>query len=224
MEKAVEIRVEGRVSGGAVGVSDRVLGVAAMFGLAVERGAERVLFEAVELEVGPGEVVLITGASGAGKSTLLRRVAGELEREGSLRVVRLEEIEIERDRAVVDCFELPVEVAVGLLGKAGLAEAHVLLRAPAELSEGQQFRYRLAKFFASEGDVLVADEFCATLDRVTARAVAFQVGRFVRESVGSARPRAVVVATTHEDLAEDLRPTVRVWKGVGGRVEIERDG
>jgi hypothetical protein len=31
----------------------------------------------------------------------------------------------------------------------------------------------------------------------------------------------VLVATTHEDLADDLRPSVRVWKGLGTRVEIE---
>ena len=220
MKSSARVRVEGRVSGGAVRVTERVLGVAAMFGLSVESGVERVLFEEVELGIGPGDVVLITGPSGAGKSTLLRRIAAGLEARGDLRVVRMEGIALPGDRAVIDCFDLPVEVAAGCLARAGLAEAHVLLRAPAELSEGQQFRYRLAQFFASEDDVLIADEFCATLDRVTARGVAFGLGKFVRGSVGTGRPRVAIVATTHEDLAEDLLPTVRIWKGLGTRVEV----
>ncbi len=87
--------------------------------------------------------------------------------------------------------------------------------APAELSEGQRFRYRLAQFFASDADILIADEFAATLDRVTARVVAHQLGKFVR-----ARRRAAIVATTHEDLAEDLRPALRIWKGFGDLVVI----
>ena len=228
MRSEIAVEIEGRVAGGAVGVSDRVLAVAALFGVPVERGAERVLFEPVELVLRPGDVALITGPSGAGKSTLLRRVASALEARGDLRVARLEGIALPGDRAVIDCFDVSVEAAAGLLARAGLAEAHVLLRAPAELSEGQQFRYRLAQFFASEEDVLVADEFCATLDRVTARGVAFGLGKFVRGSVGTGRARVAIVATTPEDVAGDLcrrcgfgRDWGRAWRFI---TEGERDG
>ena len=142
--------------------------------------------------------MLITGASGTGKSTLLRHVCGQLRGlHGGVQV--LEEVEVERDRAVVDCFGGSLEGALECLSRAGLGEARVWLRPPAELSEGQQFRYRLARMMESSARFLVADEFCATLDRETAKILAWQFGRFVRRS-----GRMAVVATSHEDLAEDL--------------------
>lgn len=44
-------------------------------GLGILRG-ERVLFDSVSLEVGPGDAVVLRGANGAGKTTLLRVLAG----------------------------------------------------------------------------------------------------------------------------------------------------
>ena len=137
-------------------------------------------------------------------------------------MVRLSEIAVERDRAVVDCFALPLEETLSVLSRVGLAEARVWVRRPCELSEGQQFRYRLAKFMASEAQVLFADEFCAVLDRVTAKVVAWNLSKFVRGSLGTGRPRAAVVATSHEDLCADLRPGVLVWKGLGAEIRMSK--
>jgi ABC-type ATPase with predicted acetyltransferase domain len=188
-----------------------------MFGIALGKGEACVLFENVEVAMGAGEVVLITGPSGAGKSTLLRAIAEAVRARGDVEVVALEEIALPADRAVVDCFDGGLDAALGHLARAGLSEAHLCLRSPAELSEGQRFRYRLAQFFASDATVLVADEFGATLDRVTARIVSHQLGKFIR-----ATGRAAILATTHEDLAEDLRPSLRIWKGFGDRLVQSR--
>jgi len=63
--------------------------------------------------------------------------------------------------------------------------------------------------------LLVADEFCSTLDRLCARAVAYRVRRMAsREGV------TVLAASAHDDLLEDLAPDVLVAKHEAGRVEV----
>jgi ABC-type ATPase with predicted acetyltransferase domain len=63
--------------------------------------------------------------------------------------------------------------------------------------------------------VLLADEFCSTLDRLCARAVAYRVRRMAsREGV------TVLAASAHDDLLEDLAPDVLVIKHEAARVEV----
>jgi len=69
-------------------------------GLSAGYGRARVLFD-VELELGAGEVVMLTGRNGAGKSTTLKAIMGLIAREGDLRfgatpLGRLEAFEIAR--------------------------------------------------------------------------------------------------------------------------------
>lgn len=217
------IRVHGRIQAGAVRATERALAVAALFGIPLDGATERLLFQEIDIPVGPGDVVLITGSSGAGKSTLLRRLVKGLP-VSAMPAMVLDQIPLPADRPVVDCFGVPLEIALGHLARAGLSEAPLLLRSPVELSEGQQFRYRLAQFFASDARVLVADEFGATLDRVTARVVAWQLGKFIRASKTTDAPRAAILATTHEDLVEDLRAGVRLWKGLGEELRVRFRG
>jgi uncharacterized protein len=142
-------------------------------------------------------ITLICGPSGSGKSTLLRRIAPALPTRSAL----LSRVPLPQGRAVIDCFSANLDDTLALLSRAGLAEPRLWLRPPAWLSQGEQFRFRLARLMASPAPILLADEFAALLDRVTARAVAWQFARFLR-----AAGRAAIVATSHEDLAEDLQP------------------
>jgi len=199
--KAMRICVEaGHRACGAVRETARTRAVQAMFGLEMAAGAA---VRKVEFTLCAGDVVQLAGPSGSGKSTLLRRIEAALRHRMSAGgLLRLGDIALETDRAVVDCFAGPLEETLGVLARAGLSEARVWLRSPAELSEGEQFRYRLARFMASGAEVLIADEFCAALDRVTAKVVAWQLARHIRKS-----GRAAVVATSHEDLKRDLAPS-----------------
>jgi N-acetylglutamate synthase-like GNAT family acetyltransferase len=60
------------------------------------------------------------------------------------------------------------------------------------------------------------DEFCSLLDRDTAKIVSFNVQKLARQ-LG----KAVIVATTHTDLLEDLKPSVHVHKRFGKEIEVK---
>jgi len=60
------------------------------------------------------------------------------------------------------------------------------------------------------------DEFCSTLDRDTAKIVAFNVQKLARQE-----GKAVLAATTHTDLFEDLKPSVHVHKRFGKEIVVK---
>ena len=62
---------------------------------------------------------------------------------------------------------------------------------------------------------MIADEFCSTLDRLCARAVAYRLRR-----MANAHGVTVLAASAHDDLVEDLSPDVLIVKHEGDRVEV----
>ena len=60
------------------------------------------------------------------------------------------------------------------------------------------------------------DEFAACLDRDTAKIISFNLQKIARS-----HGKAVIVATTHSDLVEDLSPSVLVVKRFGEEIQIE---
>ena len=63
------------------------------------------------------------------------------------------------------------------------------------------------------------DEFAACLDRDTAKIIAFNLQKIARQ-----QDKAVVAATTHSDLQEDLKPSVLVRKRFGEEIQIDYFG
>jgi ABC-type Mn2+/Zn2+ transport system ATPase subunit len=95
-----------------------------------------------------------------------------------------------------------------LLSKVGLNDAFLFLRTYNQLSDGQKYRYRIAKLIESGKQWWLMDEFAACLDRDTAKIVAFNLQKLARH-----QGKAVIAATTHSDLLEDLAPNV-LWRSV----------
>ena len=210
------------------------------FGIGFETG-RNVIAEDLELPIEAGDVVCFTGASGSGKSSLMRAVAEQIggiggiadcglrirndfhnpkspqsEIRNSPRVLNIDTLDL-GSRILVDSFNLPVQETLQLLSMCGLGEAQLLLRTPQELSDGQRYRFRLALGLSQKPDWIVADEFSATLDRTLAKVVAFNIRRIAeRTNTG------FLLATTHEDILEDLQPSLKVRCRLDGRTEWER--
>jgi ABC-2 type transport system ATP-binding protein len=148
----------------------------------------------VDLAVGRGEAVAVTGPNGSGKTTLLRCVAGaDRPSAGSIqlcgrplseqdRTVRrqvaalLDEVEFFVDLSVLEHLALlmcahgddaPDEHAAALLAEVGLAEAADQL--PVGLSSGQRRRLALATCFARPRLLILLDEPEQRLDRAGRR-------------------------------------------------------
>jgi ATPase subunit of ABC transporter with duplicated ATPase domains len=131
----------------------------------------------VDLQIGWGERVAITGANGSGKSTLLAALLGRVPlAEGTSSLgpaVRLGEIDQARGRflgeeRLLDAFgaevpDWPTAEVRTLLAKFGLTAAHVL-RPAATLSPGERTRAALALLQARGVNVLVLDEPTNHLD------------------------------------------------------------
>ena len=194
-------------------LTERTMAVAEAFGLGIDHEQEFPIYEEFELEVGPDDIIYITGPSGSGKSVLLRALKAELS--GLWELADLNDVGVEHGKPIVDTLGGSLDEAIRLLSTAGLGDAFVWLRTYEELSDGQKYRYRLAKLLEKKAQMWVADEFCSTLDRDTARIVAFGTQKMARK-LG----KGLLVATSHDDLFEDLGPSVFVRKGLGPEVEV----
>jgi uncharacterized protein len=168
---------------------------------------DEALLRRVQRFARPGRIILLSGPSGSGKSLLLRRLGRRLARRA---IVSLDSIDLP-DHPLVECFgNQPLGETLSLLSRMGLAEAWSYFRTPKQLSEGQRWRTKLAlcveKTRGATDAVLVADEFCALLDRLTAAIVA----RSLRRLIDAHSNLCAIVATSHDDLIRALQPDLIV--------------
>lgn len=194
--------------------TDRVLEIAEAFGLGLD-DKEFVIFDNQPIEVKQGDVVYITGQSGSGKSLALRELKKQMS-EKDIQVSDIDEVEL-LDKPLIDQIGKNTTEALTLLSIAGLNDAYLFVRKPAELSDGQRYRFRLAKIIESGAKVWVADEFLAVLDRVTAKVIAFNLQKIARKTGAT-----LMVATTHTDMVEDLAPNLYINKRYREKIEIVR--
>jgi ABC-type ATPase with predicted acetyltransferase domain len=194
-----------------------------MFGLPVDRLDTNRNIHKCDLEVNDGDIVYITGPSGAGKSVLLREIQNNIPPDER---ISIDDIALPDDRAVIDCIPAGTTIeALRLLGYAGLSDVFCVLTPPANLSEGQKYRFRLACALAQCSGVpeagiagkpyIFADEFCSNLDRITAAVIAYNVRRFAKRGGAT-----FFLASSHEDILADLQPDVLVVKHFTGPAEV----
>ena len=192
--------------------SERVVAVAESFGLGLDKWEKFVICDNVELSLSPTDIVYITGDSGSGKSVLLRALLKDLGDEA----IDMNAAPKEPTKPLIETIGKTVEEGLELLSRVGLNDAFLFLRCYDELSDGQRYRYRIAKLVESGRQFWFFDEFCSNLDRDTAKIVAFNVQKLARAS-----GKAVVVATTHTDLFQDLKPSIHIHKRFGREISIK---
>jgi ABC-type ATPase with predicted acetyltransferase domain len=194
-------------------VTDRTVAVAEAFGLGISDFQKYVLYDDVELKIGPKDIVYLTGDSGSGKSVLLNAIVRDLKPQEA---VRMSDVEIDPEKPLIDTVGESVNEGLKLLSKVGLNDAFLFVRRYSQLSDGQKYRYRLAKLIESGAKWWIMDEFCATLDRDTAKIVAYNVQKLARKLC-----KAVIAATTHTDLFENLTPSVYIHKRFGKEIAVK---
>ncbi len=143
---------------------------------------------------------------------MLRAIRADLGEEA----IDLNEIEVEPDKPLIETIGATVEQGLELLSKAGLNDAFLFLRSYCQLSDGQKYRYKIAKLIESGKRWGLLDEFAAMLDRDTAKVIAYNLQKIARQ-----QGKAVIAATTHSDLQEDLKPSVLIRKRFGEEIKID---
>jgi len=177
------------------------------------------LFSDLDFTIQPGDIVLICGPSGAGKTSLLSLLKRRLVDPDSSPQWTAGSITVP-DRATVSTLctltssrplinslgQCSFERALFALNVSGLAEAHLYVKRFRELSNGQRYRAMVAKLIASEANVWIADEFCATLDLATANIVSRNLRRCAKE-LGVT---VILAAANWADFVYELRPDITV--------------
>jgi len=197
--------------------TERTLGVSEAFGIDLGVEREEILYQDLTLDIEPKDIIYITGDSGTGKSTLLKDLAEALSVYPNFgRVLQEKDVEINPDCVLVEGLGSSLEEAIKYLSLAGLNDAKLFVRRYRDLSEGQKYRFKIAKMLSVGAKTLVFDEFCSLLDRETAKVVAYCVQKMAR-AIGA----TLIVATSHKDLFEDLQPDIYIVKGFGREIQVK---
>ncbi|MHC4543520.1 MAG: ATP-binding cassette domain-containing protein [Planctomycetota bacterium] len=193
-------------------LTDKVVQVCRMFGLTADRLTQRCIINNCRLEINDGDIVYITGPSGAGKSVLLKELEKAIPVSDRVNLAR---IKLTRDKTLIDCIDADLLTSLRMLSDAGLNDVFCILNQPANLSEGQKYRFRLAMAMAAKKKFIFADEFCSELDSITAAVISYNIHKFAKRT-----GTTFILASSHDDILLDLAPDVLVVKELSAKTQV----
>lgn len=197
--------------------TERTSIVAESFGLGLDSARNFEIVSGLLLDIRPGDVCYITGDSGGGKSTILQMISEKLSRLPLFgEILNLNTMDIEDNEILIEGAGDTFDSALSNLSLAGLSDAFLMIRKYNELSDGQKYRYKIARLISNpSAKVWICDEFLSTLDRETSKVVAFCLQKTARR-----QRKTLIVSTSHRDLFDDLKPSIYILKGYGNKCEI----
>lgn len=194
----------------------RLLRACAGFGLGVTRPSRSAKTDPMARDIvasaSAGSILLITGPSGSGKTRLGRSIAHHA-RDAGVPTIK-PSLRRTASRTILDCLPAALDDALAGLSRAGLADAAVLARTPAELSDGELWRLALARAMLRsqrlakgrslqpKTPIVLCDEWCSLLDRHTARSVCIAARKWMTR----APMCCLICITAHDDVARWLSP------------------
>lgn len=135
---------------------------------------------------------LIVGNSGSGKTTILKKLG------------KIKNILFDFEKPLISNFDwLEPKEATYLLTSMGLSSVPTWLRPFNTLSNGEQYRAKLAYLVASakDGEVILVDEYTSVVDRDVAKAMSYAIQKFIRRN-----NKKIILASCHFDIIDWLLP------------------
>lgn len=197
---------------GFTAITDKMKRVMKSFGVEKAMLAKRTISHDVTIFLEDGDICMLTGPSGSGKSTMLTDFYNQ---SLTSHRMRLEDVEIETEKSVIDCIKGDFFESLKILSKAGLSDVYAVLNTPENLSDGQKYRYQLAQCLLSDKHYIIADNFCDNLDRISAMVISHNLRKIAERT-----KKTFILASCNDDILSDLQPDVIIICHLNDKKEV----
>jgi len=178
-----------------------------------DKTSTEIIFDLSEMNESDWNIGIILGSSGSGKSSILRSIGN------------IPDVKFDTNKALISNFNfLDPKEATFALTSVGLSSVPTWLRPFHLLSNGEQYRAKLAYLIASskDGEIILIDEYTSVVDRYVAKSMSFAIQKYVRKL-----NKKIIIASVHYDVLEWLLPDWSVNLQNGGmskRHDCRRQG